>query len=137
MVAMQPLGDRPTKICPNCGKKKDLEYGYYTDPSAASGYHSWCKVCMGEASIEYEHKKKDYTFKNHSWEEYDVHNQKRCKRCGLLKKREAHPFRLGIWNYFYYINKEWIRDKQPCIRKDKQNEVDIATNIRSLCEQSC
>ncbi len=133
---MQPLGDRPTKICPKCEKKKDLEYGYYKDPSTASGYHSWCKVCMKDYSTEYEHKKKDYTFKHHLWEEFDKYNQQECKRCGLLKKREPHIWKLGKWVFLYYVNKEWTLDKQPCIRKDKQDDskMDIAEPIRLLCE---
>jgi len=134
---MQPLGNRPTKVCPNCGKRKDLEYGFYKDSCAVNGYHSWCKICSKESSVEYEHKKKDYTFRHHLWEEWDSNNHRECIRCGLLQKRESHHWKLGKWVFLHYVNCEWILAPQPCIRKDKQDEMDTTKSVRSLCEQGC
>ena len=85
---MKPLENKPTKICPCCKVKKDLEIGFDKDSSSSSGYHSWCKICKGNAQKERKHKKKDYIFERHLWGKEDEKNRESvCLRCGLIRKR--------------------------------------------------
>ena len=117
---MKPLENKPTKICPCCKVKKDLEIGFDKDSSSSSGYHSWCKICKGNAQKERKHKKKDYIFERHLWGKEDEKNRESvCLRCGLIRKRIPDKWKVGIWYNRYWINKEWIKEKQICFKNKK------------------
>lgn len=102
-----------TRVCRTCSKKKVLDIGF--SKVTETNYLKDCKECKKAYHRDREHKLKNYTLETHSWTEETSNLMSYCKRCGLERRRKAHPVRFGGWISSYMVNRKWEERVPKCI----------------------
>ena len=57
------------------------------------------------------------SYKRHIWQEDIDFHMHTCVRCGVRRKRKAHPYLTLRWNPEYYVDGKWTDEKPKCSLK--------------------